>query len=536
MIDTIISGAVVHPIGAQAIPNGAVAIRDGQIVAVGTCDQVDALGGSAARRLQLYPDQALIPSFHDSHQHLLSYVRSRTQLSLWDTTRLTDLLGRVQAEVLEYPPGTWVVAIGHDQGRLDVGRHPTLAELDAIAPHHPVLIVRACSHIGIANSQALHMAHVDRNTADMGDGRFERDATGELTGVLLESALSHVHHSVIAAPIDWAAGLHAAGYEYHRRGITAIGEAALGHLHGERDLDLIRAAHADGMRLRVYAMAYGNLADALLASAHADRPAAARHTPHNPFLTVSAIKYFIDGTLGGGTAFLTEEYGDEPGNRGWPIMAVEELEARVERAHCAGFQVAVHAIGDAAVEMVVDVYERVLQRYPRADHRHRIEHVEVVHAGLPERMARLGIVAGIQSCFTYWESGDVTRLGPGLAPWGHAWGSLLRAGVVLANGSDNPVLPDFSPLQGMYAAVTRTTHTGLVLSPEQAISPADALYSYTAAAAYAARAEQHIGRITPGMYADLVVLSADPCDPKAPPLKDIQVDLTMVGGEVVFVR
>ena len=121
-------------------------------------------------------------------------------------------------------------------------------------------------------------------------------------------------------------------------------------------------------------------------------------------------------------------------------------------------------------------------------------------------------------------------------PGGHAWGSLLRAGVVLANGSDNPVLPDFSPLQGMYAAVTRTTHTGLVLSPEQAISPADALYSYTAAAAYAARAEQHIGRITPGMYADLVVLSADPCDPKAPPLKDIQVDLTMVGGEVVFVR
>jgi predicted amidohydrolase YtcJ len=186
--------------------------------------------------------------------------------------------------------------------------------------------------------------------------------------------------------------------------------------------------------------------------------------------------------------------------------------------------------------MVTDVYERVLARHPRANHRHRIEHVEVVHAGLPERMARLGIVAGIQSCFTYWESGDVTRLGPGLAPYGHAWGDLLRAGVPLANGSDNPVLPDFQPVQGLYAAVTRRTYNGLVLTPEQAIRPAEALHSYTRGAAYASFDEQRMGSITPGMLADLAILSGNPLGPDPEALHKLQVDMTIVDGRIVFER
>jgi predicted amidohydrolase YtcJ len=151
-------------------------------------------------------------------------------------------------------------------------------------------------------------------------------------------------------------------------------------------------------------------------------------------------------------------------------------------------------------------------------------------------MARLGIVAGIQSCFTYWESGDVTRLGPGLAPYGHAWGDLLRAGVPLANGSDNPVLPDFQPVQGLYAAVTRRTYNGLVLTPEQAIHPADALHSYTRGAAYASFNEQRMGGITPGMLADLAILSGNPLGPDPEALRDILVDMTIVDGRIVFER
>jgi predicted amidohydrolase YtcJ len=351
--------------------------------------------------------------------------------------------------------------------------------------------------------------------------------------VLQESALGLVSQSIIAPPIDWESGLLAAGREYHKRGITAIGEAALGHVEGLRDLERLQQAIEHGLDLRVYAMAYGSVAEQLLAQAEAHANLAVRDSA---WLRFGCIKYFIDGTLGGGTAFLTEDYGDQPGNRGWPIMPVAELETQVERAHRAGFQVAVHAIGDAAVAMVTDVYERVLARHPRANHRHRIEHVEVVHAGLPERMARLGIVAGIQSCFTYWESGDVTRLGPGLAPYGHAWGDLLRAGVPLANGSDNPVLPDFQPVQGLYAAVTRRTYNGLVLTPEQAIRPAEALHSYTHGAAYASFDEQRMGSITPGMLADLAILSGNPLGPDPEALRELRVDMTIVDGRIVFER
>lgn len=394
--------------------------------------------------------------------------------------------------------------------------------------------MRACAHIGLANSQALRSATIDPTTPDPAGGRIER-SNGQLTGVLQESAIGLVSRAVIAPPVDWASGLLAAGREYHRRGITAIGEAALGHIDGLRDLERLEQGLEQGLGLRVYVMAYQAVA------AHVIRQANERHGQPaqwsaNEWLRFGCIKYFLDGTLGGGTAFLTEEYGDQPGNRGWPVMTTAELHEQVAKAHQAGLQVAIHAIGDAAVAMATDVYERVLAQEPRANHRHRIEHVEAVHAGLPEQMARLGLVAGIQSCFTYWESGDVTRLGPGLAPWGHAWGALLRAGVPLANGSDNPVLPDFQPLQGMYAAVTRRTHAGLILAAQQAISPAEALTSYTAGAAYAAFDEQRMGRITPGMLADLAILSGNPLGPEPEALREMQVDMTIVGGRVVFER
>jgi predicted amidohydrolase YtcJ len=417
-----------------------------------------------------------------------------------------------------------------------------------------VLIYRACSHIALANSRALALAGVTDDTPDPSGGRLERRA-GKLTGVLEESAIGLVSAAAQAAPIDWQTGLRDAAREYHRRGITSVGEAALGHVAGLRDLDVVREALAGGeLGLRMYVMAYGPVLERLLEDAEMSaagdplregmhRPSAVGSQPSNlspwssdEWLRFGCAKLFVDGTLGGGTAWLTEDYGDEPGNRGYPVMPVEELRERVARAHRAGLQVAVHAIGDAAVEAVLDAYDQALTARPRRDHRHRIEHVEVLHPGLPERFADLGVVAAVQSCFTYWEEGDVTRLGPGLAPWGHAWGALRRAGVVVANGSDNPVLPDFAPLQGIYAAVARRSHAGLSLAPHQAISVEDAIWSFTAGGAYAAFEEREKGALAPGMFADLAVISGDLLDPDVERLCELQVDMTLVGGRVVYER
>jgi hypothetical protein len=550
-VDLLITGGTVAPVSAPPIRDGAVAVRGDRIVAVGSTTHV-AAAVSPARTIRLAPEQTVVPGFIDSHQHLLSYVRGRTRLPLWDTTTLPAVLGRVREATQRVTPGSWIIAVGHDQGRLAERRHPTRAELDAVAPEHPLLIFRACTHIALANSRALALAGVSADTPDPSGGRLERHA-GDLTGVLEEAAIGLVSHAATPAPIDWPAGLRAATREYHRRGITSIGEAALGHVAGLDDLRVVRAAleHGD-LRLRMYVMAYGELAEQLLSvheahqrttgertaapATNAARDAfdlrALRGAELAPWLRFGCIKYFADGTLGGGTAWLTEDYGDQPGNRGYPVVSAAALDDQVARAHRAGFHVAVHAIGDATVAMVLDAYERALAAHQRPNHRHRVEHVEALHPGLPERFARLGVVAAVQSCFTYWEEGDVTRLGPGLAPWGHAWGALHRAGVVVSNGSDNPVLPDFAPLQGIYAAVARKNHAGIAIAPHQALDIHAALWTYTAGGAFAAFEEAEKGALAPGMLADIVVLSGDLFDPELETLRRLSVETTVIGGTI----
>jgi predicted amidohydrolase YtcJ len=262
-VDLLITGGTVAPVATPPIPNGAVAVRGDRIVAVGTAADI-AAAVTPARTMRLAPHQTVVPGFIDSHQHLLSYVRSRTRLQLWDTTTLADALGRLRAASERVPPGSWIVAVGHDQGRLAERRHPTRADLDAAVPEHPLLVYRACSHIALANSRALELAGISAATPDPPGGRLERHGD-ELTGVLEEAAMGLVSRAVTQAPIDWPAGLRDATREYHRRGITSIGEAALGHVAGRDDLRIVRAALENGdLRLRMYVMAYGELAELVL--------------------------------------------------------------------------------------------------------------------------------------------------------------------------------------------------------------------------------------------------------------------------------
>jgi len=221
----ILTGATVYPIIAEPIRDGAVAIGDDRILAVGRSEAVEALAGASTRVVRLPPEYAVLPAFHDSHQHLLSYVRSRTRVPLWDTTSIPALLERLRAAAERRPAGSWIVAVGHDQGRLAERRHPTLAELDAAVPAHPLLVYRACNHMALANSMALARAGVTPATPDPPGGRIERDDHGNLTGVLLEAAMSLVAGAVEAPAIDWQSGLRDAAREYHRRGIVAVGEA-----------------------------------------------------------------------------------------------------------------------------------------------------------------------------------------------------------------------------------------------------------------------------------------------------------------------
>ena len=518
----LLRGAMVYPVVSRPI-RGALALRGDRILAVGPIEALAATVGPHTRVIDLPPDWSVVPGFVDSHQHLLAYVRARSRLALWHTTTIDAVVHAVRDAAAG---GTgWLVAVGHDQGRLAEGRHPTLAELDAAVPQRPLVIYRACLHLALVNSLALQQLGITADTADPPGGRIVRH-DGQPTGVLEESALGLLAAALPADPVDWAGGLRLAAADYHRRGITAIGEAALGHIAGAADLTRLVQALERGMALRIYGMVHGALADAALAGQLPQHYADGR-------LQLGAIKIFADGTLGAGTAWLSADYGDAPGQRGGPTMAPEQVLARTAAAHRAGWQVAIHAIGDETVALAIAAYEAALRAVPRHDHRHRIEHVEVLRAGLAERMAAAGIVAAVQSPFTYWEVGDVGRLGASQRAWAHPWATLERAGVIVSDGSDNPVLPDFHPLQGLYAATTRRTRDGTLIAPEQTISVASALRRYTLGGALVAFAEAQYGALRHGMLADIAVIDCPLDEAHRDQFATAAVRATFSGGALV---
>lgn len=509
------------------IADGAVAISHDQIVAVGHRDRLMAYS-TPKTRIHYYPDDAiLLPAFCDSHQHLLSYIRGRVErLSLWDATSLTEVFARIAALVNTLPAGSWIIADGHDQGRYIEQRHPTRAELDAIAPHHPLLIHRACHHIAIANTNALDIAQITADTPHPEGGRIGKTIDGIPNGILEESARALVSTHVKLPPIDWQTHIPHAAHEYHKRGITSIGEAAIGHINGLQDLIEMHTAYTHGrLPLRVSYMGYGAVADAWL---NGNQRIVADDWQNAPI-----IKFFVDGTLGGESAWLSQPYRNNSMTSGYSLFDHKMLCHVVKQAHDAHYQVAIHAIGDAAVAQVLDAYEFALGYTQRIDHRHRIEHVEVLHEGLAQRFAQLNVTAAVQPMFTWFEESDVAQVPDVLLPYAHAWKTLQDHHVPLAFGSDNPVVPDFTPVKGIAAAVTRTNYRGIPINPHQGITWQSAVDAYTATAAWSLRRETLFGDLQVGMKADLVILDRQLHTGQ---IDTITVQETWLNGVCVFQR
>ncbi|MBM4413940.1 MAG: amidohydrolase [Chloroflexi bacterium] len=524
MIDNIIC-APLYTKSYGFVPRGAIAIQHNRIVAVGDAAHIRTYA-TARTRIETHPDTTiLIPSFCDSHQHFLSYIRGRVErLSLWDATSLYEVFRRVQTRTNTLSPHSWIIADGHDQGRYREQRHPTLAELDAIAPNHPLLIHRACHHIALANSCALAIAGITSQTAQPDGGRIGKLSDGSLSGILEESARALVTTHIQLPEIAWYDHIPSATFEYHKRGITAIGEAAIGHINGLNDLHVMQTAHAAGqLPLRVSYMGYGEVAHAWLRNEH--------RVIHDDWQNAPIIKYFVDGTLGGESAWLSQPYRHSPTNVGYSLYSDDMLCHAVAQAHTAGYQVAIHAIGDAAVAQVLDAYAHVLAKHPRHDHRHRIEHVEVIRAGLPVLFKQHNIIAAVQPLFTWFEESDVAQVPDDLMPYAHAWKMLADQGVQLAFGSDNPVVPDFTPVKGIAAAIQRCNYSGKSINPSQALPWQQALNAYTIESAWSIRREDLFGDLLPGMAADFVILDNQfTCDDIA----SINVLETWLDGQCVF--
>jgi len=456
-----------------------------------------------------------------------------------------EVVARVEAAASVAEPGDWIAGRGWHQERWTPGPErrvegvPVNEALNAAAPENPVLLTHASGHAALANDRALAAAGIDAGTPDPPGGTIVRGPDGAATGLLREHAQDLVAAARSADRAARDAGtieaeqqawVRAAGRECLSKGVTSFQDA--GSSFDEIDL-LERLDEAGELPVRLYVMVRGESNDVL-----DERLPAYRHVAgENGFLTVRSIKKQIDGALGSHGAWLLEPYADHEGT-GLVLEPVEEIEetARIALRH--GFQLATHAIGDRANREVLDLYERAFAGHP--DHRElrwRIEHSQHLHPDDVPRFAALGIVAAMQGVHCTSDAPWVPkRLGPErAAAESYLWRSLIDSGAVVGNGTDTPV-EDVDPIASFYASVSRKLADGSVFLAEQAMTREEALRSYTLSNAWAAFEEGSKGSLEPGKLADVAVLTLDILGVPEERIRDAQVDLTIVGGEIRYRR
>ncbi|HEX5502057.1 MAG TPA: amidohydrolase [Thermomicrobiales bacterium] len=509
----------------------AVVLADDRIAFVGSTTEARTYAHAGARETDL-GGRTLIPGFNEAHNHMLGFGLALAQVDAGYPAigSIADLRRAVADRAATTPAGRWVRGRGYDDNKLAERRHPTRADLDAAAPDHPTIVTNASGHMSVVNGRALALAGVTRDTADPPGGRVVRDEHGEPTGLLQETAQGLVH-AVIPPPTgdELREALRRCCAAYAAAGVTSSQDA--GSSTAEQVAAYQEAREAGDLPLRVSMMIRDNLLPHLAGLGLRGRFGDDR-------LRVGPVKIFSDGSLIGRTAAVFEPFlaDPRPDNLGMPMMPQEELDDVVWRAHSAGFQVATHAIGDRAIAMVLDAYERALTRRPRADHRLRIEHCGILRPELIARLVELRVLAVSQPIFiTDYGDGFRRHLGEERIALTYPFRSLLDAGVTLVFSSDCPVSP-FEPLRGMRAAVGERTGSGAPYAPQEALTVEEALRCYTVAGAYASFEERVKGRIKPGMLADLTVLGEDPRAVEPARLPDVPVTLTMVGGAVIHER
>jgi predicted amidohydrolase YtcJ len=489
----------------------ALACGQGRLLAVGSNDDVTSLTGSATRVIDV-GQRLVLPGLTDAHVHFLNYVVQRPQVCLFGVNSFEEVRQRVCRAVEQAPPGSWVQGWGWDEFCWDTSPHRRL--LDDIAPRTPVVLKR-----------------MDMHTR----GRIERDSAGAPTGILREwDAIRlverHIPQPDEATLLKWlSAGISQA----HRLGLTGIHDQRV-EQEGQVSFRLFQELRRRGqLDLRVHL----NIAAERLAEASA---VGLQSGFGDDRLWVGHVKAFADGTMGSQTGLMLEPFEGQPDNWGMAVASTESLAQLMDKAVEAGFSLSVHAIGDRAVRELLDVLGDGTSQADRPDRHgelpHRIEHVQLIHPDDLPRLGQCGIVASMQPVhlMTDWPTAD--RLWGQRSRYAYALRSLWDHGTRLAFGSDAPVAP-LNPMLGIYAAVVRQDEGGQPKGgwyPEERISVAEAVHGYTMGPAYAAGRQGVSGSISPGKWADLVVLSRDLFRIPAAEIKETNVYLTIFDRQIVY--
>jgi hypothetical protein len=510
----------------------AIAIKGGKVMAAGPMREIEALVGPATA-VQHLRGRLAMPGFYDAHMHLMSLGRAAQHIDLRFAvvTTLDEILRRVAERAAATPPGQWVQGRGYDHTALAEGRHPLRHELDEVAPENPVWLGRCCGHMGVANSAALKLAGVDRDTPRPDGGVIEK-VNGEPTGLLQERAQGLVK-SVIPVPSleDLVSAVQSAGERCLSYGITSVMDACVGAHGGWRDVEAYETAAATGrLPVRMY-MGIAGGPDGIAEEAFAKGRITGTGDDR---LKVGPIKFFTDGSAGGCTAAMRTPYAN--GAEGVLILEDRDLDEMVAHYHDRGYQIAIHAIGDAAIDQTLGALDGALQKLPRDDHRHRIEHCGWIDDANIQRMIDLGLTPAPQPIFMR-DFGDsyLDVLGEERSAWAYPMAHWQRAGLRPAMSSDTPV-SDVNPFVNLYAAVTRRTSGGHVIGADEALTLEEALSAYTENGARAGFVENERGRLAPGMTADIAILDRDILSGPTEDLLDTSVEATLTAGDVVYDR
>lgn len=515
----------------------AVAVKGERIQAVGSNEAIRKLVGDKTRVIDLN-GQLVTPGFIEGHAHFVGVGQSKMILDLTKARTWNDIVQQVATAAEEAAPGDWIIGRGWHQAKWEtppvpnVHDYPVHTSLSEVTPENPVLLTHASGHMCFANARAMEIGNVTSETKDPAGGEILHAEDGSPTGVFRETAQALVRSRQTTSPAraerDLQTAIQLATDACLENGITSFQDAGSTF----ETIDTFKAlANANELRVRLYVMIRdSNQRLASLLPQYKIIDAGNKH------LTVRAIKRAIDGALGPHGAWLLEPYEDMPNSQGLNTATVPSVRRSADLANQNGFQVCVHAIGDRANRETLDIFESFLTKNPNGKNlRWRVEHAQHLHPDDIPRFSKLGVIASMQAVHCTSDAIFVPdRLGDVRSEAGaYVWRSLLDSGAVVTNGTDAPV-EDINPMDSFYASVTRRLSNGTKFFPEQCMTRAEALKSYTLSCAYAAFEEGDKGSLEPGKLADIVVWSTDfmKCDEEN--IREARPIHTIVGGRVLY--
>ena len=525
----IITNAAVYTVDKQHPTAEAVAVIDSRIVAVGSNAEIDSWRGPQTKVINA-GGKLVLPGFNDAHVHFLQGGAQLDQVNLTDAASPEEFARRIGRQVKKTPKGEWVLGGRWDETKWAKPELPTKELVDPVTGETPIFVERYDGHEALANSAAMKLAGVDAKTPDVPGGIIMRDASGNPTGIFKDAAQELIYK--VIPPMSHEQRLRAV-----RRALehaASLGVTSVQHMNPEfADVAAYSELAEKGeLSTRMYAVP-------MEMQWQEQAKVGIRRAWGSSFLRLGAVKGYADGSLGSRTAYMFEPFADDPGNRGLlsdEMHSPSAMRDRLMQADATGLQLRVHAIGDRAISMILDIFSDIEKEHGYHDQRFTIEHAQHMAQKDFERFAQLHVIASMQPYHAIddgrWAG---KRLGHQRSRYSYAWRSFLDHGVTLAFGTDWPVAP-LNPMLAIYAAVTRATLDGRNPDgwvPEEKITVPEAVEAYTMGSAYAEFQEHEKGSITPGKLADMVVLSDDIFHIKPEAIRNVKVETTIVGGKAV---